>query len=86
VPRLTLSASYSQSSTALDFIKYSAAAVFFCERKLSYQFWFGLLQEEAGCVLELPNKKARGFLVPIAFKRLFTEHVRKVFGEMPVRT
>jgi hypothetical protein len=43
------------------------------------------LQVEAGIVLELPDKKARGFLVPIALNRLFPEHARKVFGEMSVR-
>jgi hypothetical protein len=37
-------------------------------------------------ILELLDQKARGFLVPIALKRLFTEHARKLFGEMPVRT
>jgi hypothetical protein len=44
------------------------------------------LQEQAGVILELPDQKARGFLVLIAFKRLFSEHAHKMFGEMPVRT
>jgi hypothetical protein len=39
-----------------------------------------------GLTLELPDRKARGFLVPFAFKRLYPEHAHKVFGEMPVRT
>jgi hypothetical protein len=46
----------------------------------------GLLQVKPGCVLELPDQKARGFLVLIALNRLFLEHAHKVFGEMPVRT
>jgi hypothetical protein len=39
-----------------------------------------------GVVLELPDRKARGFLVPIALKRLLPEHAYKVFSEMPVMT
>jgi hypothetical protein len=46
----------------------------------------GLLQVKPGCVLELPDQKARGFLVLIALKRLFLEHGHKLFGEMSVRT
>jgi hypothetical protein len=38
------------------------------------------------CVLEILNQKARGFLVIIALKRLFSEHAQKVFGEMLDRT
>jgi hypothetical protein len=37
-------------------------------------------------ILELPDQKSQGFLIPIALKRLFSEHVRKVFGVMHVRT
>jgi hypothetical protein len=37
-------------------------------------------------VLELSVQKAQGFPVLIALKRLFLEHARKVFGEIPVRT
>jgi hypothetical protein len=51
-------------------------------------FWFcvcELLQGEAGVVLELPDQKAQGFLVLIAFKRLFSEHAHKIFGEMLVK-
>jgi hypothetical protein len=44
------------------------------------------VQGEAGVVLELPDQKTRGFLVPIALNRLFPEHSRKVFGKMPMRT
>jgi hypothetical protein len=44
------------------------------------------VQVEASVVLELPDQKARGFLVQIALKWLFPEHARKVFGEMAVRT
>jgi hypothetical protein len=40
----------------------------------------------AGVVLELLDQKARGFLVLIALKRLFSEHDCKLFGEMSVRT
>jgi hypothetical protein len=36
--------------------------------------------------LELPDQKARGFLISTALEELFPEHVRKVFGEMTVRT
>jgi hypothetical protein len=39
-----------------------------------------------GIVLELPDQKARGFLILISLKRLFFEHARKIFGEMFVRT
>jgi hypothetical protein len=53
---------------------------------LSYLFCCGLLYGEAGIVLELPDQKARGFLVSRAFKRLLPEHVYKVFGEIPVTT
>jgi hypothetical protein len=38
-----------------------------------------------GCVLELPDQKARVFLVLIAFTRWFSEYARKVFDEMRVR-
>jgi hypothetical protein len=34
---------------------------------LSYLFYCGLLQGEAGIVLELPNQKTRCFLVQIVF-------------------
>jgi hypothetical protein len=44
-----------------------------------------LLQGEAGIILELPDRKARGFIVLIAFKRLFPERAHQVFGEMSVR-
>jgi hypothetical protein len=37
-----------------------------------------------GIALELSDQKARGFLVPIAFKWSFLEHVCKVFDEIPV--
>jgi hypothetical protein len=37
-------------------------------------------------ILELPEQKAQGFLVLIALKWLFSEHVCKVFSEMPMRT
>jgi hypothetical protein len=40
---------------------------------------------EAGVTLEMPGQKDRGFLASIVLKRLFPEHARKVFGEMPVR-
>jgi hypothetical protein len=39
-----------------------------------------------GYTLELPDRKARGFLVLIAFKRLFFEHAHKLLGEISVRT
>jgi hypothetical protein len=38
-----------------------------------------------GRILELSDQKTQGFLVLIAFKRLFPEHVCKLFDEMPVR-
>jgi hypothetical protein len=53
---------------------------------LSYLFCCELLQGEVGIVLELPDQNARVFLVPVALKRWFSIHARKVFGEMPVRT
>jgi hypothetical protein len=37
-------------------------------------------------ILELPDLKAQGFLVLIAFKRLFPENAHKLFSEMTVRT
>jgi hypothetical protein len=46
----------------------------------------GLLQVKPGCILELPDQKARGFLVLIALERLFLKHAHKVFGEIPMRT
>jgi hypothetical protein len=41
---------------------------------------------EVGVVFELPDQKARGFLVLITLKLLPFEHACKVFGEMPLRT
>jgi hypothetical protein len=46
----------------------------------------GLLQVKPGCILELPDQKARVFLVLITLKRLFPEHAQKLFGEMLERT
>jgi hypothetical protein len=43
-------------------------------------------REEAGLTHELPDRKARGFRVPITLKWLFPVHARKLFGEMSVRT
>jgi hypothetical protein len=53
---------------------------------LSYLFCCVLLQGEVGTVFELPDRKARGFLVPIFLKWLLPEHTHKVSGEIPVRT
>jgi hypothetical protein len=39
-----------------------------------------------GIVLELPDQKARVFLVLIAFTLWLLEHARKVFGEIPRMT
>jgi hypothetical protein len=39
-----------------------------------------------GHTLELPDQKAQGFWVQIAFTRRFLKHVHEVFGEMTVRT
>jgi hypothetical protein len=36
--------------------------------------------------LELPDQRARGFLVPFALKRLFPQHIHMLFGEMSMRT
>jgi hypothetical protein len=46
----------------------------------------GLLQDKVGITLELPDQKARDFLVQIALKLFFTEYVHKVFREIHVRT
>jgi hypothetical protein len=46
----------------------------------------GLLQDKAGVILDLPDQKARCFLVLIVFKWLLLEHTRKVFGEMTKMT
>jgi hypothetical protein len=58
---------------------------------LNFDFWSSayvwiVAGTHPSVVLELPDRKARGFLVPIAFKRLLLEHAYKVFGEMYVRT
>jgi hypothetical protein len=53
---------------------------------ISLVLCFGLLQLRTGIVLELPNQKAQVFLVLIAFTRWFSEHARKVFSEMTMRT
>jgi hypothetical protein len=45
-----------------------------------------IAETHPGYTLELPDRKARGFLVLIALKRLFPEHTHRVFGEMSVRT
>ncbi len=37
-------------------------------------------------ILELSDQKDQGFLVLIALKRLFSEHVCKVFDEIRMRT
>jgi hypothetical protein len=36
--------------------------------------------------IELPDQKDQGFLLLIALKRLFSEHVCKVFDEIRMRT
>jgi hypothetical protein len=45
-----------------------------------------LIADEIGVVLELPDQKARGFLVLNVLKQLLPEHAHKVFDEMSVRT
>jgi hypothetical protein len=44
------------------------------------------LHVNVGCVLELPDQKARVILVLITLMRWFLEHTHKVFGEMSMRT
>jgi hypothetical protein len=39
-----------------------------------------------GSILELPDQKALVFLVLIALIWWFSENIRKVFGDIPVRT
>jgi hypothetical protein len=56
------------------------------ELVLQFPIVCGLLQGQAGVVLELPHQKAQGFLVLIALIWLFLEYARKVFGEIPVGT
>ncbi len=41
---------------------------------------------ETSIILELPDQKAQGSLVPIVFKRLSSEYARKMFDKMYVRT
>jgi hypothetical protein len=58
---------------------------------LNFDFWSStcvwiVTGTRPGVVFELLDRKARGFLVPIALKRLLPEHVYKVFGEMSVMT
>jgi hypothetical protein len=48
--------------------------------------WVDCCREEARRVLELPDQKAQGFLVQIAFTRWFLDSAHKVFGEMIMRT
>jgi hypothetical protein len=43
------------------------------------------LQEDVDIALESPHQKTRVFLVLITLLRWFSEHVRKVFGEISVR-
>jgi hypothetical protein len=37
-------------------------------------------------IFELPDQRARGFLILFTLKQLFPEHVYKMFGEITVRT
>jgi hypothetical protein len=70
----------------------AAAATVFCLRLrpffefISARVGCESLQGEAGDILELPDQKAQDFFVLITLNRLFPEHARMVFGEMPVRT
>jgi hypothetical protein len=58
-----------------------AAALFdFC----LYCVWI-VAGSHLGCFLELSDQKARGFLVLIAFRRLFLKRVHQVFGKIHVR-
>jgi hypothetical protein len=45
-----------------------------------------IVRTHPGNILELPDHKARGFLVSIALNWLLLKHAHKVFSEMPVRT
>jgi hypothetical protein len=47
---------------------------------------YGLLQVKADFILSYWIKKAQGFIVPIALKRLLPEHAHKVFDEIHVGT
>jgi hypothetical protein len=47
--------------------------------------WIITRSRPPGHTLEPPDKKAQDFLISIALKQLFHEHVRKMFGEMTVR-
>jgi hypothetical protein len=58
--------------------------VFLCRRPGTDFCLSRLLHDEASVVLELPDQKARCFLVLIAFKWLLLEQTRKVFGEITV--
>jgi hypothetical protein len=52
------------------------------------QFVCVVIQVLAGrsrSILELSDQKVRGFLVLITLKRLISERVHQVFGEMTVR-
>jgi hypothetical protein len=42
------------------------------------------MQGEAGVILELPDRKARDFIVQISLSRCFSEYTHQVFGEMSV--
>jgi hypothetical protein len=70
----------------------ACARVFLSEELFSvgYVFRFsvvcGLLQDLILVTLTLPDQKARDFLISIVLKLLFSEHARKVFGEIPVIT
>jgi hypothetical protein len=45
-----------------------------------------LLDSFIGLIFGLSDQKARVFLVLIAFTRWFSEHICKLFGEIPVKT
>jgi hypothetical protein len=53
---------------------------------LSLPIVCGLLLGKVSVILESSDQKFQCFLVPIALKRLFFEHVHNMLGEMSVRT
>jgi hypothetical protein len=68
----------------------SGAFVFFVlplQIFLVWSFWFvKVVVGWSRSTLELPDQKTRDFLVLIVLKRMLSEHVCKVFGEIIVRT
>jgi hypothetical protein len=83
---LILSSGWLSAAALLVLVKCSSNCLKGGKSCVDLSFECEYLQVKVGCVLELPDQKAREFLVLIAFKLLFPEHARKVFDKMSVMT